>query len=332
MIFEPHQLKSRSILQRLFKQHPEENAIISINNLLGSKPILSVNSDDIKYIAKFYNINLVEYNLNLEEFYAVLFNTLILKLYLSLEDKILLNHLAQILYLSEATISSLKIMIGESLYLKEYERAIRNGIFSEQDRATLDRLKIDTGLPDAIAKKVSDNVRSAYINKYFQNILKNKRVSPKEEEDLIRVTENLNVNLTMNEENQLLFNRYKLYWELENLDVPVIEADTPLQKNEVCHYIFKTVEWLEPRVQSSKYGTTYLKSIDEGRAYLTNKRLILIGDSKNFIIRLEDIVSARLEKDLASVFINKLTGRSPTLRLKQNADILSVLLKRLSYL
>jgi hypothetical protein len=76
MVFENRPLIRRSVFQRLFRQEPEENAIIELNNLLASRKIAAITVDDIRSIEGKYGLNLgKEFQLNLEEFYVVYLNS-----------------------------------------------------------------------------------------------------------------------------------------------------------------------------------------------------------------------------------------------------------------
>ena len=73
-LFNVTPLKSRSLMQRVFKQLPKENAVIDLNNLLANQPIQNITVQQIQEIQIRYSVNLQrEYELNLKEFYAVYF-------------------------------------------------------------------------------------------------------------------------------------------------------------------------------------------------------------------------------------------------------------------
>jgi len=69
------------------------------------------------------------------------------------------------------------------------------------------------------------------------------------------------------------------------------------------------------------------QTIDTGHIYLTNKRLIFMGNLGNKIIRLNKILDITPYKN--GVDIQKETGRSPFLEFSENVDIFSMMLVRL---
>lgn len=65
--FVPIPLVQKSVLQRLFKQEPAENAVISLNNMLAERDILSINSTELQDLEAFYNIRFAtDFELNLQ--------------------------------------------------------------------------------------------------------------------------------------------------------------------------------------------------------------------------------------------------------------------------
>lgn len=55
--FQIVKLQDQSLLQKIFRQHPTENSIIELNNLLASKEIKSITQHDIIALSREYNIN-----------------------------------------------------------------------------------------------------------------------------------------------------------------------------------------------------------------------------------------------------------------------------------
>ena len=65
-IFQEIPLKRRSLFQVLFNQHPDENAVISLNNLFASNRIKELEKTEIQNIEAKYSLVLKdEFPLNL---------------------------------------------------------------------------------------------------------------------------------------------------------------------------------------------------------------------------------------------------------------------------
>ncbi len=69
------------------------------------------------------------------------------------------------------------------------------------------------------------------------------------------------------------------------------------------------------------------QTIDSGKVYLTNKRLIFMGSKVNKTIRLNKILDINPFKN--GIDIQKETGKSPFLEFSNNVDIFSMILVRL---
>ncbi|MFN3562315.1 MAG: hypothetical protein ACK4XY_05560 [Chloroherpetonaceae bacterium] len=58
-VFKTRPLKAQTFFQKLFRKHPPENAVVEIQNLLASKPILDVRRYEIsQLLEKYKNANI----------------------------------------------------------------------------------------------------------------------------------------------------------------------------------------------------------------------------------------------------------------------------------
>ncbi len=123
-LFKTTNLSQRSFFQKIFKQYPQENAVIEINNLFASKPLFQISKDNIASIENKYRINLLkEFGLNMEEFYAVYLNYCLKDKTLGAEELAELKHLKFVLNLNDRTIDKLHSKIGEIVYKQILRRS-----------------------------------------------------------------------------------------------------------------------------------------------------------------------------------------------------------------
>jgi hypothetical protein len=348
-------LSSISFFQKLFKQFPQENAVIELNNLLATKVLLYITQREVEEIENRYKLNLNnEFKLNLEEFYVVYLNHCLADKILSGQELNELNHLKHILHLDDKAISKLHAKVGEIIYKQSFQAAVADGRLSKEEEVFLNKLADTLELPKELANKISAEARGSFVENYVKHIISDQRMSPVEEQELQAISRSLNVTLTLNEQTKEQLRKLKLYWAIENLDLPVIHPNIVLQKTEVCHMITQRVNWYElrsvrQRTSYSGYSTSfriakgfYLRSgsyssqsysvdamtlIDTGTLYLTNKRIIFDGTKRNSNIRIDKILNFTPYTD--GVEIGKETGKSPTLQMSQNADIFCMMLERL---
>src|SRR5258708_5214023 len=171
-LFQVVPLVGRSILQRLFKQQPQENAIIELNNMLASRPIKNLSQTDVAEIEKKYSLDLRrEFPLNLEEFYATYLNYGPSDRSLSDEEQANLERLKTILSLDDRTIKSLHVRIGAVVYKRAFEEVVADGRLTDAEKAILNKLLTDLLLTKELTDTLSLETGTAYVNKYISQIL-----------------------------------------------------------------------------------------------------------------------------------------------------------------
>jgi hypothetical protein len=112
-------LSEKSFFQKVFRQYPQENAVIELNNLLAAKPVKEVRQEDLSAIESRYKLSLEkEFKLNLEEFYAVYLHHCLNDKTLSAEELEDLKHLKVTFNLDDDTVTKLHAKIGEVVYKK----------------------------------------------------------------------------------------------------------------------------------------------------------------------------------------------------------------------
>lgn len=354
-IFQLVPLQKQSFLQRIFKQSLDDNSVISLNNLLASKQLSEISVQDIADIESEYHVNLSQqYDLNLQEFYATYLGYCLRKKDITADEQKMLQHLKSILRLPENIVTDLHTKLGANLFKTIFENAISDGRLTQQTEDRLDRLAQRIGLSDKVSSKISENARKAYISNYVGRIISDERYSPDEEKELDEIAKSLKVDLSFDKDLRWRLEKLKLYWQIENLPLPVISPGIILQKTETCHIQINNVGWHELRVVTQRVGytgysssikiakgfylrtgsyrprsykTEQMKLIDTGILYLTNKRIIFAGRLKNSNIRLEKIIGFSPYSD--GVEIQKDTGKSPLLTIQSNADIFCMMLGRL---
>lgn len=354
VVYQNVPFKGRSFFQRLFGQHPEENAVIELNNLLAARPIKEIRVNDIAQIEEQYKISLEkEFSLNLQEFYAVYLNQCLQDKILSDEELDELKHLKKILALDDKIIANIHSKIGGLVYKQSFEKAVSDGRLTKTEEAFLDKLETDLCLPKALTDKISSETRQTFISNYLHTVIQDQRFSPNEEKEIRAISNSLNIELKIDGKTKQILEKLKLYWALDNLELPVVEVDIVLQKNEKCHIRIENVKWYEIRsvrqktvskgpsnfrgakefylnsssYKSRSYNTGQMKLINTGNVYLTNKRIIFTGNEKNSNIRLEKILNIIPYSD--GVEIGKETGKSPILHLLGRSDVFCMILERL---
>lgn len=352
-VFARKPLKIQSFFQKLLRRQPPENAVIEINNLLASKPVLDVQLTEISDILAKYKPNVRRLFANdiIELYERYLRHCLVDKAFSDTEHEEL-KHLKHLLSLTDETVKNIHLNVAKEVYEKSVNEAIFDGNLTSEERDFLQKLQTDLALPDDIAHKIYAEANQFVLTLFLLNAIDDRQLSPDEDAEFEALCRNLGVKPEIQPHTQRQLERYRLYWRIENAELPTINVDIKLYKSEACYFTcnalwfeFRTVtkrinySGLGARVRIAK-GVYYrvgtvapqritseeLKLIDSGKIYITNKRVIFMGVLKNFSLRLERLLAFSPYSD--SVELEKDAGRNPILKLGDETEIFCRILAR----
>lgn len=342
-----------SFFQRLLQIEPKENAFIEVNNLIATRPFGEIEFEEITAISAKYKVNLRKRFIDrLKELYLRCLTQCLSDNILNNKDLVDLNHLKILLMLNDSEVEELHSQVAGEIYNKFYNEAISDGKLDKSEKEFLEKLKENLRLPTIVEEKISDESRQQFLQVQFNKIVADGKISPDEWEELTSIAKNLDDNIKFDEKTKAKVEKLKLYWLIENGELPVREVSINLQKNECC-YFTSNADWLENRTVTNRInyagptarikimkGVYYragsmgvqritseqLQVIDSGQVFLTNKRIIFVGNKKNSNIQLSKILSVNPFSD--GVGIEKDSGKSPIFRLSDNSDIFAMTLGR----
>ena len=263
-----------------------------------------------------------------------------------------LAHLKRVFGLTDGQASSAVTAIAERLFGGSLEQAMADGRITEDERAKLDGLVDALRLDEAVVQRAYDGAAQARINEWVEQATEDNRVSPEEQAELEAICQSLDVELQLSDESQAALDRMRLYWVIENGDVPVIDVDINLPRTEHCYFtteagwyehrrVTKSVRYAGPtarvkvakgiyfragQVAAQRVTSDELTLIDTGTLYLTNKRLIFRAGRGNKNVRLNKILTFEAFRN--GVDIQKDAGKSPFLEFEEDLDLFVVLLDR----
>ena len=355
-IYRPQELKKPNLIQRLFGKIPMENGMIEINNLFATyqTDIEKISLDNIIEIAEKYKINLKKkFKANRLELFSKYLHHCLIDSKLEDSELIALKHVKDIMLLSDKETQELLKVETEKLYSQHVKEAVSDGRLEEFEKENLEKLKKDLLISEEIANKIYESNAKQILQNFIDGVISDGRLSPDEETEINEIAKSLNIDLKIDDKSKEVLDRYKLYWQIENGELPTIVTDINIQKSENLHFK-ASVKWLEQRKVTKRvnYGgpTARIKiakgvyyrmgsvgvqrvsedvwqTIDSGQLYLTNKRLIFMGGKGNKTIQLNKILDVTPYKN--GVDIQKESGKSPFLEFNQNVDIFSMILVRL---
>lgn len=347
------ELEQLSFFQKTFKKFPKKNAFIEVNNMLAERPVKEIKIEEIDAISEKYKVDLHnEFADKLKGLYSTYLKECLSDNFISDKELDELNYLKKLLHLQDYEVEILHKKLAGEIYEANYNDVIIEGKILDSEKESLEKLQKNLRLSEYYAEEISGESRKQFVNRQWEKINEDKRLSPEEWEEFTTLAKDLEVNVTMDNETKEQIEKFKLYWHIEHGELPIKEVSIYLQQSERCYYTCNA-EWFENRTVTKRinYGgptarikimkgiyykagsmgvqrvtSEELQLIDHGQVYITNKRLIFFGSKKNTNIQLSKILSLNPYSD--AVGIEKDTGRSPIIKVDENADLLAMVLSR----
>lgn len=221
------------------------------------------------------------------------------------------------------------------------------------DQEYLESIQKELEISESVATKIYKDCVGVFINDFINGIILQERYTPEKEAELKTLADDLKLNLSFNNNVKQQLEKYRLFWKIDNGELPIENTDISLQAKETCHFI-SDIEWHEQRkvtkrVNYSGIGTRVRlmkgvslrlgsitpqritedvwQLIDSGRLYLTNKRIIFMGQSGNKTIALNKILDFQVYSN--GIEIDKDTGKSPFFKMDNNSDTCAFILSKL---
>ena len=338
------------IYRRLFGKKNKVNAIQSINKLLSAKDLLSITIDDIYQIASDHHVNLRK-DLQPEfiEIYRKYLKYCLSDKYLSDKEVTELKHLKEILSINDTEVRKAHNEIAGELYKMEVVKAIEDGRLDEDEKIFLEKIQNNLKLPDHIADKIYQAKATDLLKNYMNEALSDKRLTEEEECELGKIKESLNIDVHFDGLTRANYEKYKLFWQIENGELPEFDVDLSLEEDEKC-YFYTDAEWLNQKTRNKKNKDNhsqlnlkiakglYLNSenkemkpelediwatMDNGKIYLTNNRINLSGNERNIDLYLDKIIDFSTFKNGINIIYE---DHTIFLQFREHTDIFSLIL------
>ncbi len=341
--------KKLTLLDKLLFRTNSSNCLIEINNLIHERDILSINAYEIDSInAKYKN----SYKSNYKEFlvlYETFINYAVSDGVYSQQEIETANHLKYLLKISDQDARHIFELSTELIYSKHLKEVIKDGEISTEENIFLTNLKESLFLDDKTVEEINASINGKFVTDFLTNAISDQRLSEDEEKQLEKITKNLNVNLQIDNKTQNILDKYKLFWKIENGDIPIIDCNLSLPKNEFC-YFRAVCDWYEIKKVTKKInysgvsasikimkGVRYrvgsitpvrvtseeMVLIGSGSIFITNKKIQFVGSNRNSNIKIQSIVSFTPFSD--GIEISKTSGNNVILKYR-NAEISHVIL------
>lgn len=349
--FQVQPIKQQNFFNKLLGSQQAINAIIEINNLFSTRDLIGITKNEVQEIANKYNLNLQnKFSKELEEFYREYLTYCLQKKYISDDDANYLLHLQNILDINPDVTNKMQVELASHIFENIADQIISS---EHLDTELFESKRLDLRLSKDIAKDIYSKKTAEFLNKHLAKALSDGRFSPDEEKEIEQTANNLGITtLEYNDQTKMLIDKYRLYWNIENGEIPEVTIGINVQRNEKC-YFSTAAKWHEYRrvTQRVRYGgptfrmkiakgfywkmgdlgiqvvsSDILTLIDTGHLYLTNKRLIFQGIKKNSTIQISKILDFLPYKN--GVEIQKESGKNPFIEFTVDIDLFSIILGR----
>ncbi len=312
--FRVRALEPPTLLDRLRRRDRMSNVLVEIENRLArASKLQEVTAQEVASIANAYGVDLPRR-----------FGDALLSLYrrhlehclrdrsLSAEQVEELAHLKAVLGLDDAGAERIHDEAVGRVYAEAVARAVADRRFDPEERQALEQLREALRLSAPAAARIRADAARAQVERVVEAASVGERLSPDEEAELWTLARSLEVEVHYGERTRRKLERFRLYWQIENGELPSIETPMPLQRGERGYHA-QVVDWLEPRpitrrVRSEertlriKLGTgSYwrmgdlgvqraagdaMQLGDSGKVFITSKRLLFQGAKEDRPVRL----------------------------------------------
>lgn len=334
-------------------------ALIEINNLLAVvKSPFTINPTDIESICKKFLTDATKTQLSsgLVSFYKQFLLYCLTDKKLSEDEVKNLQQLKRLFLLSDKIVKEIHREVISKIYLKELSVALEDGVLTSDEAVFLISLKKDLLLDNDTAEQLYEKATRNYLDKQIEIALEDQLLTDEEEAELTRISENLNIDIAENLKTKELLEKYRVYWLIENGQLPVILGQIPFNPQEECHYLINNVLWYEEQLQEEAIPQNHytmrrkinkvlaaavkqeglqdlqignFSLIEKGTVYFSNKKLYFQGEHNGMFIDYDNI--AEFEPYQNGVDIVLTTGSKHLFQFNDRIDIVCLLLNRLVY-
>lgn len=351
-IYEKRALIEQNFFQKLFKKYPKQNYMAELENLFcdNEGKITSVDISEVKALKTKYKIKNKDFQIERKSLLDRYISYCLWDERLSDVEKQQLSYVATLLDISEDYLKKRIAEEGEIIYTKKVKLVISDDKIEDSEESELNTLEKEFHLSESDATKILKDEVNTKIQSYVDQLIEKRRISPEEEKKFHEMVSGMHVKVEITGDG---LSRFRKYWDIENKELNPMNSPINLQKSENL-YFTANVEWYEERTRTTtvSYGgvgtrfkickgvylragsiapmrntETYLKLIDRGDVFFTNKRIIFMGDHGNKVIPYSKILSFTPYSN--GIEIDKETGKKPFLKYVDDTELMSIYLARL---
>lgn len=344
------ELRSPSLVQRLFRRKVGENALCALQNIIAKTPLSELPLDALERLLGEYDLSREDADEGLARIYCTVFEDFLSDAELSDPAVSGLMHLRRVLGLGDSAAQALEGPLLAAKYRAAVQASLADGVLSTDERTRLATLARSLRLPEELRHNIWNAEASALYTKALEDVIGDSRLSPEEDSHLAALAEQLDVKIKYDDTTRQALERHRTLWRLDQGELPVVPVPVLLQRAETCHAaipaarlelrtrtrriryggptarvrIMKGVYWRMGDLAVSRVTDDVWVPLGTGTLYITSKRLIFDGDARTTSIALNRILDFTVYKD--GILIDKDSGKSQLFKADGDLELLGATL------
>jgi len=341
-------LKKACFLKRLLGLDSNKRALKEIAALLSRSDLTALAHEDIDRIKTKHCVeDEPDFFAGLRFLYRDYLRLYLRDHFLSTTNARNLIHLKSLLSIDDDDAANLHDEVAGAYYKKVVDKTIEDGRMDEDKRNYLNKIRNGLRLSTETANRIFQESAHELLYNRTRKALARERLSAEEEKELEAIRKSLDIDHMKEGRMRADYEKYKLFWQIENGRLPVFESDIDMSLEEPCHF-YTHAEWLEQKVSIGEEEANALMSrfsspqkwkvedrelqptledvwatLDNGKMYLTKRKILLAGEDGDKSIDLDKIVDFAAFKNGALVVERQ---RSIFIQFKDHIDIFSMII------
>jgi hypothetical protein len=346
--FQEKPLMEQGFFRRLFGKPVPENAYIALENLLAHNNWSNLHEGHVSDILRSHGLKRFDHARAIE-IYKKAFAKFVEDETITDAETENLARLRDLLGIKNSDVDEIERQFVHPIYDKTVTDVLADQTVNADERERLDRLRKALRIDEEKAAAMYGARAKEILQSRFSEMVRDKRVSDAEIETFEKSAEALGARIELDYSAREQVERFRTFWRIENGIFPEVDAPINLQRGEKCHFstaatwhenrtVTKAVRYGGPAVsirimkglyyRAGSYNVQRItqeemRQVSSGTFYITSKRIIFHGDSKNASIRFSSVISYVPYSD--GIEIEKTSGRNPIFRFN-DGEYASVLL------
>ena len=332
--FEIRPLADQTLFQRILGRPNPANGYVTLGNLLAEKEWDDLHEGHVEQALRQHGVKELDRSVA-KRLYEKALARMVADDVIDDREADALLRLRRLLGLLDSEIAEVEQKVIHPRFQRSIDEVLVDDTISDQERTKLENLRRALRLAERQAIALIEGATSSILSTHWKAAVADQRLSNEEMAALEAMAANFGLEVETDEMSHNLIERFRWFWLAENGTFPTVEVPINLQRNETCHFeastrllemrtVTKGVAYHGPTVRIKIMKGVYyragafkgqrikedvLQEIDRGTLYVTNKRVIFLGDRKNKTFTYRSILGFVPYSD--AIEIERTSGKNP---------------------